>query len=34
MQGNSLPLEEVLQLRNAILKADDLRRPENLQDQV
>ncbi len=34
LQGESLPLEDVLHLRNAVLEADDLRRPVNLQDQV
>ena len=34
MQGETLPLEEVLHLRNAVLEADDLRRPVNLQHQV
>ena len=34
MQGGMLPLEELLQLRNAVLEADDLRRPVNLQHQV
>ncbi len=29
-----MPLEDVLHLRNAVLEADDLRRPVDLQDQV
>ncbi|KAK9831722.1 hypothetical protein WJX74_007234 [Apatococcus lobatus] len=33
-EGEMLPLEEVLQLRNAVLEADDLRRPVNLQHQL
>ena len=34
IQGESLPLEEILSLRNAVAEAEDLRRPVNLQDQV
>ena len=34
MQGETLPLEDILSLRNAVVEADDLRRPVNLQDQV
>ncbi|KAK9831575.1 hypothetical protein WJX74_000880 [Apatococcus lobatus] len=33
-EGETLQLEEVLQLRNAVLEADDLRRPVNLQHQL
>ena len=34
IQGESIPLEEVLSLRNAVVEAEDLRRPVNLSDQV
>ena len=34
MQGESPPLEDILNLRNAVIEAEDLRRPVNLEDQV
>ncbi|KAK9859297.1 hypothetical protein WJX84_010074 [Apatococcus fuscideae] len=34
VEGERLPLEDVIELRNAIMKADDLRKPADLKDQL
>ena len=34
MQGEMLPIEEMVELRTAVVKADDLRKPSDLKDQV